>query len=575
MSDQAITVSNLGKMYKLFNNRRDRILYSFGLLPQNRYNEFWALRNINLEINKGERIGIIGNNGAGKSTLLKTIIGNILPTEGYINVDGKIQALIELGTGFHPEFTGRENIKAALTYQGVPQKQIKGLQDEIIEFSELDEFIDRPFRTYSAGMQARLSFSVATAITPDILVVDEILGAGDAYFAGKSVERMRSITSDAGATVLFVSHDLSAVMQLCTRIIWIDRGCVLMDGDPLVVTKEYLKKVREREELRLRKRENESTTQGVKTLFRLIASNPNAKQTGKVYNINLLFGGIKEADIHVGAPMDNDENSDNNIIVRKGFTCWGHPKADSHGTYREIISNTGEYKHAPFQLNINPNHGEENYVIEIDAELDDELELQIYHNKHKKYSFVNKLMPAGIKKYIINISSITSLYITEDKNDTINENVIRYSYGNRMMTIENVSLLNEIGIDTRIFDEHGKLTVAIEYSTNGCIDKPVFVVCIYYPDGKCASQWFADNVDLGKNVFNGSGKVVYKINDLLLGKGNYIVSVGIFTKKPEIEEEADSYHVIDKSIYFEIKKPFGDTLERGLCLQPYEVYSSE
>ena len=212
------------------------------------YREFWAVCNLHLQIRRGERIGIIGRNGAGKSTLLKLICGNLVPSEGSVPVvAGRIQALMELGTGFHPEFTGRQNIHAALAYQGLPSHEIREKEAAIVDFAELEGFIDQPLKTYSAGMYTRLAFSTATAVEPDILMIDEVLGAGDAYFAGKCFERMRQIAIDSGATVLFVSHDLASVQKLCDRVVWLERGCVRLDGEPLDVSKAYYKTVQQEE----------------------------------------------------------------------------------------------------------------------------------------------------------------------------------------------------------------------------------------------------------------------------------------------------------------------------------------
>ena len=218
MTELAIKIYNLGKMYKLYNNPADKVMDAFGVnhllfWKKTYYQEFWALRGLDLEVKKGERLGIIGRNGAGKSTLLKIITGNVSPTEGTVEVKGRVQALMELGTGFHPEFTGRQNIRASLAYQGMSQSVISEKEEEIIDFSELEDFIDQPIKTYSAGMYARLAFSTATSVQPEILIIDEVLGAGDAYFAGKCVERMKKLTEQSGATVLFVSHDLGSVQS--------------------------------------------------------------------------------------------------------------------------------------------------------------------------------------------------------------------------------------------------------------------------------------------------------------------------------------------------------------------------
>jgi lipopolysaccharide transport system ATP-binding protein len=184
--------------------------------------------------------------------LLNIICGRLQPTSGSVTVNGTTQALMDMGTGFHPEFTGRDNIISALAYQGVTGRAAKERLDDIVDFSELADFIDQPVKTYSSGMYARLAFSTATAISPDILVVDEILGAGDAYFAAKCAERMRRLTRDSGATVLFVSHDMGAVQRICERAVWIDRGRLRMEGPTLDISKSYYADVLAREEGRLR-----------------------------------------------------------------------------------------------------------------------------------------------------------------------------------------------------------------------------------------------------------------------------------------------------------------------------------
>src|SRR5262249_34450273 len=190
MTDIAISLCSLGKMYKLYRRPLDKVVDVLGLgrflfWRKNTYQEFWALRNLDLEVCKGERLGIIGRNGAGKTTLLKIITGNYAPTEGAVHIEGRIQALMELGTGFHPDFTGRQNIHAALAYQGFSKSEVKKAEADIIDFTELEEFIDQPLRVYSAGMYTRLAFAVATSVRPEVLIIDEILGAGDAAFVAK------------------------------------------------------------------------------------------------------------------------------------------------------------------------------------------------------------------------------------------------------------------------------------------------------------------------------------------------------------------------------------------------------
>lgn len=236
MQNYAINVQNLTKAYKLYRHPSD-ILKEF-LFRKKYHQEFKALDNVNFRIDKGEVVGIIGRNGSGKSTLLKIITGTLDKTEGSVKINGKISAILDLGLGFHPEYTGRENIYNGGMILGMSRKEIGKKVDSIIEFSELEEFIDRPFKTYSSGMQARLTFSVASAIEPEILVIDEALAAGDMFFVTKCMDRITQMCR-SGATVLFVSHSLPLVQKLCQRAIYLDKGKVIKDGPAFEVCQIY------------------------------------------------------------------------------------------------------------------------------------------------------------------------------------------------------------------------------------------------------------------------------------------------------------------------------------------------
>jgi len=212
-----------------------------------RKGDFWALKDINLEVRKGEALGIVGHNGAGKSTMLKHLAGIMVPTKGRIEVDGRLSALIEVGAGFHPDLTGRENVFLNGVILGMTRAEVARKFDEIVEFSGLEAFIDTPVKRYSSGMYARLGFSVAAHLDPDILVIDEVLSVGDFAFQGKSLQKMRSIAA-SGATVLFVSHNLKAVSDLCARTVLMDAGAIADDGPTAAVLQRYLE--RERAKLR-------------------------------------------------------------------------------------------------------------------------------------------------------------------------------------------------------------------------------------------------------------------------------------------------------------------------------------
>ncbi|MFN0138397.1 MAG: ABC transporter ATP-binding protein [Phycisphaerae bacterium] len=222
-SELAIHGRNLGKAYRIYDRPVDRLKQMLWRGKKNYYREFWALRGVDFDINRGETVGIVGANGAGKSTLLQLICGTISPSEGELQVNGRVAALLSLGAAFNPEFTGRENVFVNAAVLGLTEDQIRERFDRIAAFADIGNFIDQPVRTYSSGMYARLAFAVAIHVDPEILIVDEILAVGDAAFQRKCVERFYEIR-DSGCTILFVSHDPYQVKSLCSRAIYLNHG---------------------------------------------------------------------------------------------------------------------------------------------------------------------------------------------------------------------------------------------------------------------------------------------------------------------------------------------------------------
>lgn len=358
-----IIIENVSKMFKLYKKPFYKIVDVFGFswLLKDYYNEFWALRDINLTFAEGEKVAFIGRNGAGKSTLLKLIAGNSNPTAGRIRIDGRVTALFTLGTGFHPDFSGRENIFASLAYQGVVGRKARNMFDEIVDFAELEEFIENPVKTYSAGMYARLAFSVATSIKPEILIIDEVLGAGDAYFNSKAMERMQQLTS-GGSTVFFVTHDLLSAQRLCNRGIWIDRGKVLMDGDILEVVKAYSAETRKLEERRLKAKNMalsrkfmstvDMATDDAQLLFRFIPETGDSGVTVSFRDISLYENGEIFANIRLGDTMDNDVSQESFLLVDEKKNSWSKPIKTENGWGRNFLFADSAYKSAPFVFRI-------------------------------------------------------------------------------------------------------------------------------------------------------------------------------------------------------------------------------
>lgn len=256
MSDFAVRAVNLTKAYTLYPRQVDRLTDLLGLsrLRRQPYPTHTAIDNLSIEIKKGEKVGFIGRNGAGKSTLLKLITGVIEPTSGQIEISGASHALLQMGAGFHQEMTGRENCHAYLASLGVMGKEAHRLVDEIVEFTELELYIDQPLKTYSTGMAMRLIFGASTAVAPSLFVVDEVLGVGDAYFQGKSFARIEELCARHGTTLLLVSHDIYGAARICKRMVWLDRGQIKYDGDPKSTLNYYENSIKEQEEERLRKK---------------------------------------------------------------------------------------------------------------------------------------------------------------------------------------------------------------------------------------------------------------------------------------------------------------------------------
>lgn len=252
----AIKINNIGKKYKIkisqgYLTFRDSIINLFKLpfdfitktqsLTFLQANEFWALKNISFEVKAGEVVGVIGPNGAGKSTLLKILTGITDPTTGKAVIKGRIGSLLEVGTGFHPELSGRENIFLNGAILGMRKKEIQKKFDDIVSFAEVEKYIDMPIKRYSSGMQVRLAFAVAAHLEPEILLVDEVLAVGDAAFQKKCLGKMEEVTSKSGRTILFVSHNLDAIQRLCNRTILLHKGEIFAQGDTNTVINTYLR----------------------------------------------------------------------------------------------------------------------------------------------------------------------------------------------------------------------------------------------------------------------------------------------------------------------------------------------
>lgn len=244
-NEVVIRVSELGKCYQIYDQSSDRLkqfLYPklaklFGIISQNYFQEFWALKDITFEIKKGETLGIIGRNGSGKSTLLQIICGTLNPTQGEVQVNGKVAALLELGSGFNPEFSGRENVYLNASMLGMTRNETNSRFEEILKFADIGEFIDRPVKTYSSGMMVRLAFAIVANSNANILIIDEALAVGDIFFVQKCIRFLNDFKKNN--TLIFVSHDSSSILSLCDKALMLDSGNIVKIGIPKLVMESY------------------------------------------------------------------------------------------------------------------------------------------------------------------------------------------------------------------------------------------------------------------------------------------------------------------------------------------------
>lgn len=598
----AIEINSLGKMYKLFDKTSDRIadvfdINKFKIWDRSiKYREFWALRDINLTVKKGERIGIIGRNGAGKSTLLKIITGSITPTEGNIKVDGKIQALLQLGTGFHPEFTGLENIRTSLAYNGVSKKRALELENEIIEFSELEDYINQPIKYYSAGMYSRLAFAVSTALEPDILIIDEVLGAGDAAFTTKCAERMKKLTQETGATVLFVSHSMDSVLEICDKAILLERGAVVKSGTALEVSKVYNKKIREEEEMRIRAKEYKLSKKDLSTmvsadeynnvfLFRFCVEGEHPKFKHKIYKCRISDGNNIEIELMVGAPMDNDEENYNRILDGNQVMDWSEPRKANRGFFRYYMDKQGVNRHAPFQMCV-PKHIDINkLVLEIEAEPDSREKIfveQWVNNEYKrlgevtsgefkhKYKFFSGILEDETKisndtKELQTDAEEKDNQAKDEKIDSEDINIVKtYDemkndnsiYGSEEIIIDSVDIIDGEEKSKRVFTMGEEMTFCINLRKVGNVERFTVVVDILTKTGKVISQVFCESEDLNLENITDDFVIKCKYAPLRLGEDEYMVSIGIFKECDYTSEvENDSYCVLDRAVFFNVKQP--------------------
>lgn len=385
--DVVIEVKNVKKSFKIFADKSQTLKGLLSNFKRAMYERREVIKGISFQVKKGEVVGIIGKNGCGKSTTLKMLSKLLKPSEGEITIRGRVSSLIELGAGFHPDMTGRENIYVNASIFGYTKKEIEAKIDEIIQFSELEEFIDSPVRTYSSGMYMRLAFSVAINVDPEVLLVDEILGVGDAAFQTKCFNRIKAM-KDSGMTIVIVSHSTGQVEKLCNRAIWLESGIIKEDGPPRVVCSNYLEAM---ENLRIQRAEMEYQM--------LINSSTNVEQAKKV-NRNITCRDIAPQYDPDARRSGNGEVEISHVLlvddrgVEKQVFDKGEPFTINM-SYRCVNSGT------PISVTVGLVRDDGVPVYEVSTESDSKKKFEALKEGEIQFRFLNNNLLNG--KYFLNI----------------------------------------------------------------------------------------------------------------------------------------------------------------------------
>lgn len=572
MNDLIIRAVDLTKIYRLYSKPHYRFLDMFGFLrgKENSYTEHAALEGINLTIRKGEKVAFIGRNGAGKSTLLKIVTRVIEPTSGSIDVFGKVSALLQIGTGFHPDFTGRENVYSYLAQLGIVGSEADAKCSEIVDFAELKEYIDQPVKTYSTGMGARLMFATATAIMPEVLVLDEVLGVGDAYFTHKSYERIRKLCEREGTTVLLVTHDIYSAMKICERMIWIDRGRMVADGASAEVLKAYEASIKLQEEERLRQltllswqapagqgKDQESLC----LFFQVVPENRVAMQENlPVAALRLTCGGkvVDEIDIRNGKSSGRGGSA---LLLDTEQGNWGEAYCADGLWLRDFRRFGSIFQRAPFVFSIPRSFEQSKLDLEMDI-----IDACRHHYFIETFSQDGRTLCSALNlagnnllKTIgipVDLSSLPANAGRQQMLGLKSHSNLAASgefTGNRRLRIDAVSMYDGAGSEAYIIPPLSDMDIRIAF---GVEDKNLagnFTCLVGILKDGCApiTRLIADRLHI-EAADGPSQEVVVRLRPILLGPGQYSLTVGLFEE--DYFSDNSRRHIASSSMVMDLRR---------------------
>lgn len=554
MSEFAVRARNLKKAYTLYPTPWDRMreIIGFKRRPGANFPEHVAVDGIDLDIRFGEKVAFIGRNGAGKSTLLKLITGVIEPTAGEIQISGETHALLQMGAGFHQDFTGRENARGYLANLGVDGTEADRLVDDIIEFAELEEYIDQPLKTYSTGMQMRLIFAASTTVAPKLFVVDEVLGVGDAYFQHKSFARIEELCNKNQTTLLLVSHDIYTAAKICTRMIWIDRGRIKYEGDPKTALNLYEFSIKEQEEQRLRRKATivsrpRSRVRGGEREVVLVELRPEQGQLSGPIEVEgaeiVNAAGDVLARLRRGAPGDAETARPASEAVTfetlDDGSSWQYGDEGNQQPGFALVNYSSVYHKGVLRVDLPKSANLPDARLVLKSASDQSVVVLVYSGDQRGHLAARADLSSGQPKLVGFSLSTDDLeeYVPDPENST------KTRHGSGGIRITSIDILDSAGQSTRQLRQGGGYAIEFTYEmADGSLsDKSEMMIAIARDGVLDCFRAFNGALDLPAR----SGAIRFAIDRLPLANGNYVLSALLATRGYYASSVASSYTIND------------------------------
>ena len=586
MPEVAIRAEALVKRYPLHGSPRAQLLDVLGLrfAANGERPETAAIDSVSFEVPRGEKLGVIGRNGSGKSTLLGLISGVIRPTSGVLIVTGQVHPLLSLGAGFSEEMSGAENVRSYLAQLGASGATLRRRVDEVEAFAELGEYFDQPMRTYSSGMRMRLTFAAATCIEPDVLLLDEVLSVGDAYFISKSLERMRALCSGSGTTLVLVSHSVGLVAELCDRVIWLERGRIRMDGQPEDVHGAYQQFMRAEEENRLQKLNAASAARRSRRAVpsSTPASAPRSPApppaiplpgalTGLIQTMDrqppapgLTIAGLAfERDGAVLTSLPLEDGAAGPIVIREGCEHgnWGRPQRGANGVTREYLCYGSPFHTLPFTVrdsalacDMFANGGDA--VLRCGSLEDLILEMRLLGGKGTDLAAI---FPVRAQPGLQLVRSPLTPQPTEPTPEA--GAVPLHRFGTRRMEITGVTFLDAGGMERLVFSTGSRFAARLEYRINDpSFDERATVVMVFEKDGYLKTHRFFLNQKRFTAARRREGEILLVADPLLLAPGEYAVTVAVHREGHATRRAPREHYTVSHDVYDMYRRRFQITV---------------